>query len=113
MFISSILRTKGTAVHMTAPEATADDVIQTLVKYNIGSLVVMESRNGESRMIGIVTERDILRAQAAHRAPLEQLRVHQIMTEHVITTSLGNTIQDAMRLMTTHRIRHLPVTDVW
>jgi CBS domain-containing protein len=111
MFLSNILRTKGTAVHVTAPEATADDVIQTLVKCNIGSLVVMETRDGKSSMIGIVTERDILRAQAAHRAPLEQLLVHQIMTENVITTSLVDTLQDAMRLMTTHRIRHLPVMD--
>jgi len=111
MFVSSVLRTKGTKIHTIAPEATADDVIQELVKYNVGSLVVMETRDGESSMIGIITERDVLRAQAAHRAPLERLLVRQVMSTHVIRTSLENTLQDAMRLMTTHRIRHLPVMD--
>ncbi len=112
MFVSNILRTKGTEIHTIAPEATADDVVQELVKHNVGSLVVMETdAAGESRMAGIVTERDILRAQAAHRKPLEELLVREVMSEGVIVASLEDKLQVVMRLMTEHRIRHLPVMD--
>ena len=110
MFVSNILRTKGTEVHCTSPTATADDVVQDLVKYKVGSLVVFEQDDdGEVHMVGIITERDLLRAQAAHRKPLEQLLVREVMSTQVITTSLQETLQEAMRLMTNHRIRHLPV----
>lgn len=112
MFISNILRAKGTKIHTIAPEATADDVVQELVKHNVGSLVVMETDTaGELRMVGIVTERDILRAQAAHKKPLEDLLVREVMSDNVIVASLDDKLQVAMRLMTEHRIRHLPVTD--
>jgi len=110
MFVSNILRTKGTDIHSTVPDATADDVVQDLVKYNVGSLIVLEQdEDGESQMVGIITERDMLRAQAAHRKPLEQLLVREVMSTEVLTTSLEDSLQDAMRLMTNHRIRHLPV----
>ncbi len=108
MFVSNILRTKGTEIYTIGPDATADDVVMELVKYNVGSLIVCE---GDSEIMGIITERDILRAQAAHRKPLEQLRVREVMSLDVITASLEDTLRSAMRIMTEHRIRHLPVMD--
>ncbi|MBI2481094.1 MAG: CBS domain-containing protein [Planctomycetia bacterium] len=112
MFVSNILRTKGTTIHTISPDATADDAVLALVKYNIGSLVVREADAGDAtKMLGIVTERDILRAQAAHRKPLDALLVREIMSTNLIVTSLEDKLQNAMRLMTEHRIRHLPVVD--
>ena len=113
MILQDILRVKGTEVHTIRPDATLDDVVQELVRYNVGSLVVMEitSEAMEPSMIGIITERDILRAQAAHKAPLDQLDVASVMSTDLITASPGDRVQDAMRLMTKHRVRHLPVVD--
>jgi len=110
MFVSNILRTKGTEIHRIDPNATADNAVEELVKYNVGSLVVCElDEDGESRMVGIITERDLLRAQAARPKPLNQLLVREVMSSNVITLSLEGTLHDAMGMMTQHRIRHLPV----
>ena len=59
-------------------------------------------------ILGIITERDILRA-LAQRAPLEQLRVGACMSRELITAQPEDDITVAMRLMTTHRVRHVPV----
>ena len=62
-------------------------------------------------MVGIITERDILRACASHRGSLSDLRVAECMTVNVVTGSPHDSIEDAMGLMTNRRIRHLPVID--
>jgi signal-transduction protein with cAMP-binding, CBS, and nucleotidyltransferase domain len=62
-------------------------------------------------ILGIITERDILRAVAARRAPLEELRVSSCMSRDLITAQANDDITVAMRLMTTHRVRHLPVVE--
>ena len=112
MFVSNILRLKGTEVHTIDIEATADDVVQELVKYNVGSLIVTEANeSGEPQMVGIIAERDILRAQQAHQKPFNVLVAREIMSSEVVTTSLEDRLHDAMRLMTDHRVRHLPVMD--
>jgi CBS domain-containing protein len=111
MTLRDILRVKGTDVHTIGPDATLDDVVQELVRYNIGSLVVCEcaTEDDQPTMIGIITERDILRAQAAHKAPLEKLRVAGAMSKNLITASPDDRIEDAMGLMTDNRVRHLPI----
>lgn len=109
MLLRDILVVKGTAVHTIGPDASLDDVLTKLVQLNIGSLVVCEC--GTDLVIGIVTERDILRAQAAHGAPLEQLNVRQSMSGHLITARPDDTIAQAMGLMTHHRVRHLPIVN--
>jgi CBS domain-containing protein len=111
MILQDILRLKGTHVEKIGPDASLDDVVQKLVQHNIGSLVVCEcaAGSGEERMIGIVTERDTLRAHAAHKQPLERLTVRSSMSQELITASPDDGIEDAMRLMTEHRVRHLPI----
>ena len=111
MFVQDILRVKGSDIHTICPDATLDDVVLELVRHNVGSLVVMETSTDamQARMVGIITERDILHAQAAHKAPLEQLMVRSVMSTDLITALPGDRLQDAMRLMTEHRVRHLPV----
>jgi CBS domain-containing protein len=111
MTLHEILQAKGTEIHSIGPDATLDEVIRELVRYNIGSLIVCESaaRGTDIRMIGIITERDVMRKQDACPAPLPQIRVADTMTHHLITAEPDDRIEHAMRLMTQHRIRHLPV----
>src|SRR5689334_15964943 len=111
MTLQDILNVKGSEVYSIPESATLDDVVQKLVKCNCGSLVVMGSR-GDSRgerMVGIVTERDILRACAARRGPLDETPVTAAMTCDVVTAAPNSSIEDTMQLMTERRMRHLPV----
>lgn len=109
MTLHEILRHKGSAVYSITPDASLEDVVQALVRHNCGSLLVCEPRGrGPGRLVGIVTERDILRSCAAHRS-LAETRVSEAMTRDVITATPGDLVEEVMGLMTTNRIRHLPV----
>jgi CBS domain-containing protein len=112
MNLHDILQNKGDAIHTIDPQATLDDVVAELVRCNVGSLVVCVPSSGSEagRMLGIITERDILRAQAAHRARLEELLVGDTMSKDPLTAAPETRLEEAMRLMTHHRVRHLPVT---
>lgn len=112
MNLRDILHGKGTLVHTVRSTSTLADVVRKLVQHNCGSLVVCES-DGEhdQRLAGIITERDILKACAAGRAPLEVTTVAEVMTRDVLVGSPHDTVEDAMGLMTVNRIRHLPVVE--
>jgi len=107
MLVSDILSDKGKLVHTCAPDDSLADVVDLLVGHNIGSLVVME----EGEMVGIITERDILRASAATRGPLEFLTVRERMTRCPVVASVQHDVSDVMCVMTERRIRHLPVVE--
>src|SRR5438132_2176838 len=113
MRLQEILDRKGASVCTIAPEATADEAVATLVRHNIGSLMVCQcDTDGQPLVVlGIITERDILRAQAAHRAPLEALLVANVMTTELVTAQPSDSVEEAMRLMTEHRVRHLPLVE--
>ena len=113
MTLRDILNVKGTEVYTLDDSATLDDVVQKLVKCNCGSLVITDKPpgGGRGRMIGIVTERDILRVCAARRGPLDRVPVTEAMTHDVITAAPGDSIGDTMQLMTERRMRHLPIVD--
>jgi CBS domain-containing protein len=112
MILQEILRVKGSRVHGIRVEATLDDVVQTLTEHNCGSLVVSE-RAGDSpgKVVGIITERDILRACAARRGPLDSLSVADFMTRDMVTGSPADSVEETMGLMTDRRIRHLPILE--
>jgi CBS domain-containing protein len=110
MKLADILAHKGYKVHSIRPSASLAEVVQVLVRHNIGSLMVCEDEDCK-RMLGIITERDILRACAARRGPLEGTAVADAMTTNVVTGSPCDSVEDTMGLMTEHRIRHLPVLE--
>jgi CBS domain-containing protein len=110
MKLADILAHKGYKVHSIRPSASLDEVVQVLVRHNIGSLMVCPEDDCK-RMLGIITERDILRACASHRGSLELIEVTDVMTTNVITGSPNDSVEDTMGLMTEHRIRHLPVLE--
>ena len=110
MNLQDILRQKGATVHTIASQATLDDVVQKLVQNNCGSLVVCDSDCQQAdSMVGIITERDILRAFAKHRRPLVELRVADHMSRKPVTGSPEDSLEAVMGVMTEKRIRHLPV----
>jgi len=111
MTLRDILSTKGPVVHSIDCAASLEEVVRTLVHHNCGSLVVRDARSGSSRMVGIITERDILRACAVHKTAIVDLKVSDAMTSNLIVGSPGDSIEDTMGLMTNHRIRHLPVVE--
>jgi CBS domain-containing protein len=111
MDLREILHIKGHVIHTIGPSATLEDVVQKLVRNNCGSLVVCDDESSSGRMVGIITERDILRACARHACPLSTLIVGDVMTTDVAVGSPADSVEDTMGLMTRLRIRHLPVVD--
>jgi CBS domain-containing protein len=109
MRLRDVLAGKSNEVRTIPSRATCDDVVSELVRYNIGSLIVRDEANGP--ILGIITERDILKAHAAHRVSLTELPVAKFMSSALVTASPDDDITVAMRLMTNHRIRHLPVLE--
>jgi len=106
MTLREIISGKGAAVHSINPGGTLADVVDQLVENNCGSLLVTDA---SGKMVGIISERDILRACAARKGPLETLTVHEHMTSKVYTGDLDDTVAKTMGQMTDKRIRHLPI----
>lgn len=113
MTLLDILNHKGHAVLSIEPTATLAEVVRTLVEHNCGSLIVCATSGDglRSRMVGIITERDILRACAAGKAPLERQHVQDVMSSNPVTGRPNDSVEDTMGVMTDRRIRHLPVLD--
>jgi CBS domain-containing protein len=112
MTLHDILRNKGTNVYTIDAQATLAAVAQVLARHNIGSLVISEpaGSTGE-RLLGIITERDVLRACAKHPSSLERVKVADVMARDLVTVSPTDSVEDTMGLMTERRIRHLPVVE--
>lgn len=112
MLLQDILRRKGSKVHSIAPHAMLDEVVHKLVENNCGSLVVCEpSSDGDAAgtLVGIITERDILRSCATYGGSLRELAVRDVMSRELMTGTPDDSIEETMGLMTQRRIRHLPI----
>ena len=103
--ISSLLHGKTTALWTVTPEATVFEAIHLMAQKNIGALPVMTG----GRLCGIFTERDYTRKVALQGKTSKDTRVSEVLTAGVQTVALNDTVEDCMRLMTEHRVRHLPV----
>lgn len=89
-----------------APEDTIGEAAQLMADANVGSSVVLE----HGRLIGILTERDLLRAMAQRVHPSEA-RVREWMTAEPVAVSESTSADEAARLMVEHGFRHLPIVD--
>jgi CBS domain-containing protein len=87
------------------PAASIGEAAEKMMDAGVGAVVVMEDM---ARIVGIVTERDILRA-VAQRARAAEARVRQWMTESVVTIEPETTVEDAAKMMFERNFRHLPV----
>ena len=108
MTVARILTTKGRDVVITQPHRTLSEVAQMLSDKGIGAIVVTGA-NGE--VLGIVSERDIVRAVARQGAVALDHAVSRYMTTKVVTTNERATIDSLMETMTTGRFRHIPVVE--
>ncbi|GAY11089.1 CBS domain-containing protein [Pseudonocardia sp. N23] len=106
MRIADVLRNKGPNVATIEADASVGDVIATLTEGNYGALPVMD---GE-RLVGIVSERDVVRRLHEVGPSLVDVPVVDIMTADVVTCSPEDSALELSRVMTERRIRHLPVT---
>jgi CBS domain-containing protein len=107
MTIARILAAKGGDVVTTQPHRTLAEVAEVLVAKNIGAVVVVADVQGS--VIGILSERDIVRAVAKRGTAVFNDAVSMHMTAEVITTSEDERVHVAMEKMTNGRFRHLPV----
>lgn len=106
MRIQDVLRSKGGAVFTIEPAATVTELLAMLAQHNVGALVV--SADGRT-VDGIVSERDVARRINDSGIAVLDGPVSAIMTGTVTTCAEQDSVEDLMRLMTEHRIRHVPV----
>jgi len=103
--VADILKRKVAALHTIGPEASVNDAVETMVRHGVGSLVVMDGGD----MVGIFTERDVLKRVALTGLPTRMTAVSQVMTREVTVVEPDLTIEECMERMTQLRVRHLPV----
>jgi CBS domain-containing protein len=108
MRVSDVLDAKGRTVHTIVPFATVAEAVTRLGGHRIGALLVSE---GDGRIGGIVSERDIIRELGVRGAALLACTVADIMTRNVAIVTPADSVAHAMALMTRGRYRHLPVVD--
>lgn len=102
-----ILQAKGSEITTVAPEASVYDAAVKMNERKIGALIV----EAEGRLVGIFTERDILRRVVAQRRAAAATSVREVMTAEVACGQLHTTLDEIRGVMKNRRIRHLPVTD--
>ena len=108
MTVKTILSRKGRNVVTIEPSATLEAAIATLAKHRIGAVVVL---GADRRVIGILSERDIVRAFAEFGANALTKRLAQVMTREVATCEEAETAVSIMERMTTGKFRHIPVVE--
>jgi CBS domain-containing protein len=105
--ISDVLRNKGGTVSTVGPDMTVGELLDGLVARNIGAMVVV----GPGGLVGIVSERDVVRKLHELGVDLLSRPVSEIMTAQVITCTPTDSVDSLSVLMTTNRVRHVPVID--
>jgi len=108
MTVKAILSVKGTEVHTIEPTTNLATAARLLAERKIGALVVT---GPDRRVVGIVSERDIVQELAAHGAAALDLPLTEVMTRNVMTCSASDTISSVMERMTEGKFRHLPVVE--
>ena len=108
MHVAHILKEKGRAVEMADGGATVAEVARQLAAKRIGAVVVAGI---DGRIAGIVSERDVIKAIAEEGSDALERPVADIMTRNVVTCREADTVDEIMALMTSRRIRHLPVVE--
>ncbi len=108
MILKSIMTNKQLSIVTIAPNAFIAHAVQLLSQHDIGALLVSSDLKP---IEGILSERDIVRSLSDPDQDTLSLRVQQLMTADVHTCSINSTVAEMMSLMSTKRIRHVPVLD--
>ena len=105
--ISLILKHKGGTVWSVTPTASVYQAIEMMAEKQAGALLVIS----EGKLVGVISERDYTRKVILKGKSSKQTRVKEIMTSPVVFVTPEHTVDECMRVMTTNRIRHLPVVE--
>jgi len=105
--VNDVLKLKGSQVFSIGPDASVLDAALLMNEHRIGGLVVLQGQ----RIVGIITERDVLRRVVAQRADPAATSVKDVMTKDVTVCRKTTSIEDARAIFRDQRIRHLPVVD--
>ena len=105
MLVAEILKSKGGDVFSVAPDITLSDACAELDSRRVGALIVCDG----DRVVGVISERDVVKAVAADGAAGLARPVSAYMTRDVVFAEPGETVTILMGRMTDRRIRHLPV----
>jgi CBS domain-containing protein len=105
--VSALLHHKGSAIWSVPPEATVYEAIKLMADKNIGALLVMSG----DKLVGVFSERDYTRKIVLQGKTSRETRVREIISTEVISVGLHHSVEECMKLMTEHRVRHLPVVE--
>ena len=105
--ISALLHHKGTALWSITPELTVYEAIKLMSEKNIGALLVVSG----GKLVGVVTERDYTRKIALQGKKSKETPVAEILSSRIVSVTPQHTVEECMKLMTEHRVRHLPVLE--
>ncbi len=108
MNVASVLKAKGRAVATARPETTLKEIAIQLAQKGIGAIVVVDDRD---EVVGIISERDLVRAVATGSNEVLDKPVSEGMTRDVVTCGEDRTIDELMEIMTKGRFRHVPVVE--
>jgi CBS domain-containing protein len=105
--ISDILRYKGADVVTIAPTDTITTLLNALAEHNVGALLVVDAGG----VVGVVSERDVVRRIAERGAALLDATVDQIMPSTIVSCTSADSVDSVAEMMTERRVRHMPVLD--
>jgi CBS domain-containing protein len=105
--VRAVLDGKGSNVYSITPTNTVYDAVERMAQLSVGALVVQD---GE-KVVGIISERDYARKIILEGRTSRDASVRDIMSVNLVTVSPAHTVDACMKLLTNHRIRHLPVVE--
>ncbi len=108
MTIAAVIREKGRNVVSVPPEASIAEIASVIASRRIGAVVVLA---GDGGLVGIVSERDVVKALARHGARVLELTARDLVTREVTTVGLRTPVEQAIEIMDAGYFRHLPVMD--
>lgn len=105
--VRCVLQNKGREVFSISPSASVYDALSMMADRKVGALLVTEG----DRLAGVISERDYARKVILQGRSSRDTAVLEIMSSDLITVTPSHTVDDCMKLMTEHRVRHVPVMD--
>jgi len=105
--VAQLLKAKGGGIYSISPGASVLDGVKMLAEKGVGAILVMEG----DKLVGIFSERDYARKVVLQGKSSKDTKLREIMTDDVLWVNPQHTNDECMALMTTMRIRHLPVLD--
>ncbi len=105
--VSMVLGVKGHDVWRVPPDASVLEALKVMAEHGIGALIVMDG----DRLVGLFSERDYARKVILKGKSSATTLVREIMSSEVIVVQPSQSIKECMKLMTHHRVRHLPVLE--